>query len=57
MQVSRNSVREAIKVLEAMGVLIIKRPEGTFVAEGFSDKMLDPMVYGLIPKVEILNIL
>ena len=48
MQVSRNSVREAIKVLEAMGVLIIKRPEGTFVAEGFSDKMLDPMVYGLI---------
>ncbi|HHW31651.1 MAG TPA: FadR family transcriptional regulator [Clostridiaceae bacterium] len=48
MQVSRNSVREAIKVLVAMGVLEIHRAEGTFVAKGFSDRMLDPMVYGLI---------
>lgn len=48
MQVGRNSVREAIKALVAMGVLVIKRAEGTFVAEGFSDRMLDPMVYGLI---------
>ncbi|HEY8499214.1 MAG TPA: GntR family transcriptional regulator [Clostridia bacterium] len=48
MHAGRNSVREAIKVLVAMGVLKIKRAEGTFVAEGFSDRMLDPMVYGLI---------
>lgn len=48
MNVGRNSVREAIKVLEAMGVLNIRRPEGTFVAEGFSDRMLNPMIYGLI---------
>ncbi len=48
MQVGRNSVREAIKALVAMGVLIIRRAEGTFVAEGFSNRMLDPMVYGLI---------
>jgi len=48
MQVGRNSVREAIKALVAMGVLYIRRAEGTFVAEGFSDRMLDPMVYGLI---------
>jgi GntR family transcriptional repressor for pyruvate dehydrogenase complex len=48
MHVGRNSVREAIKALVAMGVLVIKRAEGTFVAEGFSDRMLEPMVYGLI---------
>ncbi|MGI6778440.1 MAG: FadR/GntR family transcriptional regulator [Acetivibrionales bacterium] len=48
MHVSRNSVREAIKALVAMGVLNIRRAEGTFVAEGFSERMLDPMVYGLI---------
>lgn len=48
MQVGRNSVREAIKALVAMGVLNIRRAEGTFVADGFSDRMLDPMVYGLI---------
>lgn len=48
MQVGRNSVREAIKVLVTMGVLVIRRSEGTFVTEGFSERMLDPMVYGLI---------
>lgn len=48
MGVARNSVREAIKALVAMGVLNIRRAEGTFVAEGFSERMLEPMVYGLI---------
>ena len=48
MHVARNSVREAIKALVSMGVLVIRRSEGTFVADGFSDKMLDPMVYGLV---------
>ncbi len=48
MQVGRNSVREAIKVLVSMGVLEIRRSEGTFVCTGFSNRMLDPMVYGLI---------
>ncbi|MCD8352385.1 MAG: GntR family transcriptional regulator, partial [Planctomycetaceae bacterium] len=47
LRVGRNSVREAIKVLVAMGVLVIRRSEGTFVSEGFSERMLDPMVYGL----------
>jgi DNA-binding FadR family transcriptional regulator len=32
-QVSRNVVREAVKSLEAIGILEIRRPEGTFVAE------------------------
>ncbi len=48
LRVGRNSVREAIKILVAMGVLVIRRSEGTFVAEGFSERMLDPLVYGLI---------
>lgn len=48
-QVSRNSIREAIKILESYGVLYIKnRSEGTFVTSGFTQKMLDPMLYGLI---------
>jgi DNA-binding FadR family transcriptional regulator len=46
--VGRNSVREAIKVLVYMGVLQIRRSEGTFVQEGFSDKMLNPLLYGLM---------
>ena len=48
MGVARNSVREAVKILVAMGVLHIRRSEGTFVADGFSSRMLEPMIYGLI---------
>lgn len=47
-QVGRNSVREAIKVLQAFGVLDIRRSEGTFVADEFNKRMLDPMLYGLL---------
>ncbi len=47
-QVGRNSVREAIKVLESFGVVYIKRSEGTFVSSSFNHRMLDPMLYGLI---------
>lgn len=46
--VGRNSVREAIKILVTIGVLEIRRGEGTFVCKGFSGRMLDPLVYGLI---------
>jgi len=46
--VGRNSVREAIKVLSSFGVLEVRRPEGTFVTQGFSDKMIDPLLYGII---------
>lgn len=46
--ISRNSVREAIKMLAFLGVLEIRRPEGTFVSDGFSDSMINPMIYGII---------
>ena len=46
--VSRNSVREAIKILVSYGVLEIRRPEGTFVCQGFSESMIDPLLYGII---------
>lgn len=45
---SRNTVREAIKILIFMGVLEIRRPEGTFVCSGFSESLIDPMLYGII---------
>ena len=39
----RNSVREAVKKLQAYGILYIKRADGTFVSENYNQKMLDPM--------------
>lgn len=44
----RNSVREAIKKLEANGIVYIKRADGTFVSENYNHKMLDPMLYNII---------
>ena len=46
--VSRNGVREAIKILSAMGVVEIRRSEGTFVVDGYNDHLLDPLIYGII---------
>ena len=46
--VARNSVREAVKILVYIGVLEIRRADGTFVCEGFSDSLVDPMIYGMI---------
>jgi GntR family transcriptional repressor for pyruvate dehydrogenase complex len=46
--VGRNSIREAIKVLEAYGVLEIRRAEGTFIRQDYNYKMLYPILYGII---------
>ncbi len=46
----RNSVREAIKQLQAYGVVYIKRADGTFVSEEYNHRMLDPMLYSIILK-------
>ncbi len=48
MGVGRNSVREAIKILEAYGVVHIKRAEGTFVSQEYDSKMIYPVLYGII---------
>ena len=45
LNVSRNTVREAIRILIAYGVLEVRRAEGTFVCDGFSTKMLNPAIY------------
>ena len=46
--VGRNTVREAVRILVAYGVLTIRRAEGTYVCDGFSPKVLNPMVYSII---------
>ena len=51
-QVGRNSVREAVRILVAYGVLEIRRPEGTFVCTDFSAKMINPMLYHIILQKE-----
>ena len=45
--VKSTKVKEAIMYLTAIGVLEI-HPHGTFVSRGFSNTMIDPMIYGII---------
>lgn len=46
--IGRNTVREAIRILVSHGVLEIRRADGTYVCDGFSPKILDPMIYSVI---------
>lgn len=48
MSMSKNTVREAIKILVAYGAVEIRRPEGTFIADSFTPKMLNPVIYSLL---------
>ena len=48
LRVSRNSVREAVKILVAYGILEIRRAEGTFIRTGISQQMLNPLIYGIM---------
>lgn len=52
LRVGRNSVREAVRILVAYGVLEIRRPEGTFVCDGFSTQIINPMIYQVILQKE-----
>ncbi len=46
--VGRTSVREAMKVLSALGVVEIRRGDGTFIATGDSFQLLNPLEFALI---------
>ncbi len=46
--VGRNSVREAIKMLTALGVLEVKRGQGTYVATKVQPSFFDPFIFSLL---------
>lgn len=46
--VSRNMVREAIKMLVALGVVEIRRGEGTYVTKNISTPVVDPLIFNLL---------
>jgi DNA-binding FadR family transcriptional regulator len=45
---SRTPIREAIKILEAIGIIEIKRGEGMFLRQTASNKNLNPLIMALI---------
>ncbi len=51
LQVGRNSVRKRYGFC-SIWVLEIRRPEGTFVCNGFSTQIINPMIYQVILQKE-----
>lgn len=50
--VGRNTVREAVRILVAYGVLEIRRADGTYVCDKVSTQIINPAVYQLILQKE-----
>ena len=46
--VGRGSVREALKILDAFGIVEIIHGDGTYIATSANKKIFDPLVYSLI---------
>jgi len=55
LNVSRNSVREAVKALEALGILETRPGTGLFVRHFSFDPILDNLAYGMLFDLEHLN--
>lgn len=48
LDVGRNSVREAIKMLTALGILEVKRGQGTYVATTVKPSFFDPFIFSMM---------
>lgn len=46
--VSRNSLREAMKILEALGVIEIRRGDGTYICEDVKSTYIDTIAYSVL---------
>lgn len=46
--VGRNSIREAIKMLSGLGIVEIRKGQGTFVAKRVSSNMFNPLLFAMV---------
>ncbi|NCC63085.1 MAG: FadR family transcriptional regulator [Spirochaetia bacterium] len=48
LKVGRGTVREALKILSAYGVVVIKQGHGTFVSSASNKKLFDPQLFQIL---------
>ena len=50
LRVSRGSIREAFKILDAFGVVNIKRGDGTYISDGTNKNIFSPLLFRILIK-------
>lgn len=50
LKVSRGSVREAMKILSAMGVVVVKRGDGTYISDQMGVSMIEQLMMQLVKR-------
>ncbi len=48
LMVSRGSVREAMKILSAFGIVEIRRGDGTYISSASNKKLFDPLLFQIL---------
>lgn len=48
LNVGRNSLREAMKILSAIGIIEIRRGDGTYVCNQVKPNLIDSVIYGVL---------
>jgi len=48
LRVSRGSIREAMKILSAFGIIEIKRGDGTYISTSVNKRIFDPLLFNLL---------
>ncbi|MDR2376184.1 MAG: GntR family transcriptional regulator [Treponema sp.] len=48
LKVSRGSVREAMKILSAFGIVEIKRGDGTYISTASNTRLFDPLLFQIL---------
>lgn len=48
LQVSRGSIREAMKILSAYGIIEVRRGAGTFISSSANQKNFDPLLFRIL---------
>lgn len=52
LNVGRNSLREAMKILSALGVVSVRRGDGTYVCDHIAPTVFNPIIYSIIFRAE-----
>lgn len=53
--ISRGSIREAMKILAAFGVIEIRQGDGTYIATSINKKLFDPLLFSVLVSQSDLN--